>query len=615
MSIIKFNIKKMKNKISIISTVLLIACIFTFNNCSEAQFDEKYTDPSKTGSVELEKLLPGTLLWSKEWAMSDYGRFFGWESQVLMKQANTVGCTPVANQYYDLQGYTDGMPPYGKLSQMIASYNFMVATSKKMSEADRAGKDVYLYAAETHMYAMMAFIMSNFGDIPFTEVGQVATSQDVATAHPHYEDDKELYTLILDNLATLNTNFAKVTNPDPLFKTQDILNKGDLDKWQRYVNSIRLRVALLVSTQGPLASKGQGVLKEILENPTTYPIIESNAQNTCMAQVVGGNSALDVNGGSGFDWIQQRTASKQIINRMQKAGDGGVWVKGQDDPRLPILFCLATPNGEFPVDPNKADDAAAPPTPQYPKGKALATVFRGFDAETDPAEYAVMRLAATRAKYSFIREHGFFRENRNWDNPIITAAEVSFIKAEAIQRGWAAGDAKAAFVNGIKQSIESYFNYQKGRSTDQVNHTGDEPYNIIIRSVIPLKKSEDAAWCDSFDEAWITAFAEARWSTKIDGSPYTEQVEAILEQKWLNFGFMYSGEQWNDLRRTGYPRMTYPRDIGTNTARCPIPRNRSKYPESEENNNMNFKEQVGSQNNFYDVLFWAIKDWHDGPTE
>ncbi|MDR2469504.1 MAG: SusD/RagB family nutrient-binding outer membrane lipoprotein, partial [Tannerella sp.] len=32
-------------------------------------------------------------------------------------------------------------------------------------------------------------------------------------------------------------------------------------------------------------------------------------------------------------------------------------------------------------------------------------------------------------------------------------------------------------------------------------------------------------------------------------------LEAIFEQKWLNFGHIYAGEQWNDLRRTGYPRM------------------------------------------------------------
>jgi hypothetical protein len=324
---------------------------------------------------------------------------------------------------------------------------------------------------------------------------------------------------------------------------------------------------------------------------------------------------LDVEGGSGFDWLNQRTASKQIINRMQAAGNGGVWVQGQDDPRLPIMFSLATPNMEFPVDYAKSDDHAEAPSSQYPNGKALPTVYRGLGTDSDPAEQNVVYGVDSRAGYSFIREQGFFKANKNWDNPIITAAEVSFIKAEAIQRGWAAGDAKAAFKKGIEQSMESYFNYQKTRSTDQVNIGGTSAGNIVFRAVIPAKKSEDAAWCDAFDAAWIAAFAEARWSTRVDGTSYSGgELEAILEQKWLNFGYMYAGEQWNDLRRTGYPWMYYQRDIEP-TARCPVPRNRSKYPESEENNNMNFKDQVGSQNNFTDVLFWAKKDWHDGPTE
>jgi hypothetical protein len=587
-----------------------------FSNCSEADFDEKYRDPGKSSSVDLEKLLPGTLLWSRDWAMSTYGRFFGWESQVLMKQANTVGITLEGTAFYDLEGYTDGMPPYGDLAKLISSYRFMQATYETLPEGEKADKEVYLLAAETQMYAMMAYIMSNFGDIPFDEVGQVAVTQDVATAHPHFQDDQQLYALILDNLGTLNTKFAAITNPDPLFKSQDIINKGSIDKWQRYVNSIRLRVALLVSTNGPLASKGQGVLKEILENSSKYPVIENNDQNTCMAQVNTGGSALDIDGGSGFDWLNQRTASKEIIKRMQKAGDGGVWVQGQDDPRLPIMFCLATANAEFAVDQFNSEDHAEAPSAQFPNGKAIPTVFRGLSADSDPAEMPILYAQPTRAKYSYIREQGFFKSNRNWDNPIITAAEVNFIKAEAFQRGWASGNAKAAFTKAIEQSIAFYFKYQSSRTTDQANIGGTTSANISFRTVIPSKKSEDAAWIASFTPAWITSFAEARWTSRVDGSSYTGgSLEAILEQKWLNFGYMYSGEQWNDLRRTGYPWMYYQRDIDP-IAQCPVPRNRSRYPESERTHNMNF-EQVSAQDNFKDVLFWAIPDgtWHDGPTK
>jgi hypothetical protein len=118
-----------------------------------------------------------------------------------------------------------------------------------------------------------------------------------------------------------------------------------------------------------------------------------------------------------------------------------------------------------------------------------------------------------------------------------------------------------------------------------------------------------------YNDAWIDAFAEARWTTRVDGSSYGADgsLEAILEQKWLNYGYMYAGEQWTDLRRTGYPRMYYQKDPAPGEE-VPYPANRNRYPESERNNNMNYEAEVSAQDNWSDVLFWAIPNWHDGPT-
>jgi hypothetical protein len=440
----------------------------------------------------------------------------------------------------------------------------------------------------------------------------------VALAHPHYQDDQQLLSSILDRLAEMNNEWAALSNVPESFNQQDFINKGSLDKWRRYNNSIRLRIALMVSTQGPLATKGQGILGEILNNTTANPVIETNDQNVVMAQVNQSGSALDVNGGSGFDWVNQRIASTEIINRMQAAGDGGVWsgegaltdytpVTGAttDDPRLPIMFCLATKNGEFAVLEASQEEVADP----LKNGKAVPTVFRGACAAMDPdlwAEY--LYPSANRAYFSYIRVNGFFKENRNWDNPIITAAEVNFIRAEAIARGWATGDAKAAFKAAVKASIELYFKYQNNRSVTETSWTtGSSSTSVSFKWVINPDQTV-------YNDGWIDAFAEARWTSRVDGSSYTGgSVEAILEQKWLNYGYMYAGDQWADLRRTGYPRMYYQRDTDV-TAEVPHPANRNRYPESERNNNKNFQAEVGSQDNWSDVLFWARADWHDGPT-
>ena len=624
-----------------LKTMMLLALAMAFGSCSEDLYDEKFADPTKSATVDFGSLMVGTNLISREWAMSGYGRFFGWESQVLMKQANTVGITLDAGIFYALEGYTDGMPPYSHLAQMIASYRFMESLYAEMDADVQATNKAYLLATETQLYIFTAYIVSLFGDIPFDEVGQVSVSGDVALAHPHYQDDRQILAAILDRLGEMNSEWASLTE-DKLpssFKQQDFINKGSLDKWRRYNNSIRLRVALMVSTQGELATKGQAILKEILENAAAHPIIESNDQNVVMAQVNISGSALDINGGSGFDWVNQRIAATEIIKRMQAAGDGGEWLgvgkltdgtayakEPTDDPRLPIMFCLATLNGEFPVlteDEEKLDtlkksqpvdgklvdslDIGGNPVLGLLKnGRAVPRVFRGACAAMDPdlwAEY--LYPSANRAYFSYIRVNGFFRDNRNWDNPIITAAEVNFIKAEAFQRGYAGGDAKAAFKEGVKASIETYFKYQNNRSvTEQEWAVGTSATSISFKSVINPDQSVYTA-------DWIDKFADDRWSKRVDGSSYSGgNLEAILEQKWLNYGYMYAGDQWTDLRRTGYPYMIYRRDISS-TAEVPWPANRNRYPETERNNNKNFQAEVGAQDNWTDVLFWAKDSWCD----
>jgi hypothetical protein len=607
------------NMKNIVSKIILLAFVVTmFGSCKESLYDEKFTDPSKSSTVDFGNLMVGTNLYSREWAMSGYGRFFGWESQVLMKQANTVGITLDPTTFYALEGYTDGMPPLGELSKMIASYRFMESLYAEMDESEKATNKVYMLAAETQLYIFTAYIVSIFGDIPFDEVGQVSVSGDVALAHPHYQDDQELLSSILDRLAVMNNEWAALTSVPESFSQQDFINKGSLDKWRRYNNSIRLRIALMVSTQGPLAAKGQGILGEILNNTTANPVIENNDQNVVMAQVNQSGSMLDINGGSGFDWVNQRIASTEIIKRMQVTGDGGVWsgvgkltdetpVTGPttDDPRLPIMFCLATKNGEFAVLEASQEEVADP----LKTGKAVPTVFRGACAAMDPDLWAeFLYPSANRAYFSYIRVNGFFRDNRNWDNPIITSAEVNFIRAEAIARGWANGDAKAAFKAAVKASIELYFKYQNNRTVTETSwSTGSTSTSFSYKWVINPDQSV-------YNDAWIDAFTDARWTSRVDGSSYTGgSLEAILEQKWLNYGYMYAGDQWTDLRRTGYPRMYYQRDIEI-TAEVPYPANRNRYPESERNNNKNFQAEVGSQDNWSDVLFWARPDWHDGPT-
>jgi hypothetical protein len=580
--------------------IMLLTSVYTFSRCSEEAYEEKYADPNKVSEVSLDKLMPGTFLHANNFAMSGYSRYFGYEPQCLGKQSNSLGFTLEDGFYYKWESDGWGEPPYGDLMKGIASFRVMELVYNGMDEGDKAANELFMLAANIHLLAHALYILDFYGDIPFDEVGRIALTQDVADSHPHYQKASELYDRILDQLGDINTRLAQAQKP-PTFSAQDFINKGDVEQWRRYANSLRLRAALRVSTQGELSSKGQSVIAEILGGgSSSYPLVENNAQNIQVARQESG--PLNVEGGSGFDWHNLQTASTELIVKMQKAGDGGVYVDGQDDPRLPILFCLATKNGELPVATPAEEEVKEP----LETGKAVATVFRGVCASTDYDTFQKMFFTrTTRAYYSRVRMNGFFWRNQKWDHQIISAAEIWFIKAEAYQRGWATGDAKAAFKEAIKQSIRFYFKYHstEHRNRTEADNTDSDYLNgIQQRTVINPAEPSDA---------WIDQFADDRWNAQINGSAYSGgTLEAILTQKWVNFSYLFCGEQWSDLRRTGYPRMKYNPDHNAG-AEALNPANRLRYPSSERSFNRNFSSEVGSLDNFTSVMFWAKENWHD----
>ena len=583
----------------LIYTALFASMFLAFSGCSEEEYDSRYKDPSKVSEASLDKLMPGCMLLANDWACSTYGRYFGYEPQLMLKLSNQLGLTLDPGIYYHDE-YEDYGQPYNNYPTMVTNLRKMEQLYEELPDAEKPANEAYLLAAKTHLYGMMIYLICEYDDIPFSEIGQVALTGDISYANPHYDNGQKLFEMILDELGEIQAKFATCQKPSA-FSSQDFINHGDFDKWRRYANSLRLRGALRVSTQGPLASKGQQIIREILDG--NLPIVESIDQNIQIARQASG--PLNINGGSGFDWHNLQTASAEVINRMMKAGDGGKWVEGQDDPRLPLMYCLATANGEYPVATAAEEEVKDP----LKAGKAVPSVFRGASANTDYDTYQTMFFTrVNRAYYSRIRKKGFFWENQNWDHQIVSSYEMWFIKAEAYQRGWANGDAKAAFTRGISESINFLFKCQNNRSQTELDNTdGDYLNGTQQRAVINPDQS-------IYNAEWITNFANDRWTTHINGTPYEGgELEAILEQKWIAFCFLHGGEQWSDMRRTGYPRMYYPADHDNN-ALTPYPCNRLRYVAKERSYNSNFKDEVGAHDNYADVLFWAKADWHDGPT-
>jgi hypothetical protein len=158
------------------------------------------------------------------------------------------------------------------------------------------------------------------------------------------------------------------------------------------------------------------------------------------------------------------------------------------------------------------------------------------------------------------------------ENPVFTPAENWFLLAEAYQQGYASGNAKDAFVKGVALSIAEWYNR---------NVTAEDPGAYGFQRHYQAKKDEVPSTADA------EAYANAVWDK------YDNKLEGIMTQKWLHLGIMGAHESYTDIRRTGFPKLEYPKDDQAQTNPNII--QRVLYPLSEKNNNTaNYKAATAS---------------------
>lgn len=549
---------------------MALGVLLTLGACSEYDFDSKYEDPSKVTTVSISNLMVGVFQRVKDYDLYEYNRFFGFDSQFVGKYAQTFGYT------YSSSMYTPGYTPfidsqwdnlYSALTQLRKLESLYNEESTGQQEQDEA----FLLAARLQVYDFFAATVDVFGDMPFSKACTLPLTNDVQQSYAPYDKAEDIYRTILSELKEMAPRFRTIPVPRN-FSTQDFINWGDMDKWERYANSLRLRLAMRVASQGELAEEGRAIIKEILENPTEYPLIEEQANNVFITNQKSGQ--LNFTAGSGLgDWVTNRLASGPVIDRMLSHGNynmessnplTGTYVEGTDDPRILLYY-----NPVKIVNRN---------TGQTDEHRYLGTDVSVSDELTEYYNsQAEDELITTNKGFSQITQNGFFWQNDKFDMLIMASPEIHFIKAEAYAMGYGVAQdmtrAEEEFKTAVSQSIRLWYYY------DSIG-TGEN----TRRYEAPT------------DEA-IAAFADAQWKS----SDYTDKQDAIITQKWVHFAFLVSREAWSDLRRTGYPSgLVFPEVAGT----IPNVPNRWRYPTTEVNYNPYYKD-VQTEDTYYTKLFWA----------
>lgn len=409
---------------------------------------------------------------------------------------------PLEDQY-EVEDVTSqsGWGFYTSSSMDAANMVRMVEAAKGNQTYAHIGRILlaYSYAQQTDM----------FGPIPYSKA--VSGSVDY---FPAYTAQRDIYMDLVAQLekASLGLDLGSAVKPG----SDDILLGGDLLKWKKFANGLRLR--LLVRMSGVEQAFAQTEIAKMVADPAKYPLPLTSADDVALKYAAfPSNNPNNENRKTRFDY----RLSKNFVDRLLSAGDA----------RLMAFAGL-----------NQSNDIAG-----LPNGLS-ASAANAIGAKNVSDMSKDYMLTETYPGY------------------LLTASEVNFLLAESAKRGLiGGGDAKAQqyYEEGVRQSFLQHKTVLEKRFAEAGDtSTGYGAY-----------AQKHAFSYTSVDEEVIRLLAGPY---KYNSAKALEQ---IATQKWVAL-FGQGLEAWSEWRRTGFPApyMDPKADFkngGKTPVRLPYPMNES----------------------------------------
>ena len=393
-------------------------------------------------------------------------------------------------------------------------------------------KEVYFVAIAK---IMKAYIFQNlvdcWGDVPYTEAFKAP-----ANLKPAYTNQKAIYE---DLVVQLDAAMAAIQSAAPSStvptSSSDIMFGGDMGKWLKFANTLKLRILV---HQADIAGRD------------TY-IKEAIAKTASIGYIGAGESAL-VNPGYVVSAGKMNPFYETFYNNAGTSQSDGItyyfagkaavdFYKNTNDPRLSKFFNSYT---------------TPPAAPAY-AGNDFGLSQDELTPQVSTSKLGYQKDVATTMIGSPTKSA-----------PLLTDFESYFLQAEAAQRGFITGNAKALYENALIQSF-IYMGYGIAEAAAYFNQ-------------------------ESVNVNYITA---------------SNKIELIITQKWAALNGIAPVEIWTDYRRTGYPSiLRFSVDPGRASDTPPV---RLLYPQDEVNvNNDNYKAALAAQNwqnEFKTKIFWQTR--------
>ncbi|MCC5908695.1 MAG: SusD/RagB family nutrient-binding outer membrane lipoprotein [Balneolaceae bacterium] len=408
-------------------------------------------------------------------------------------------------------------------NQNWSNYYGMLRNNKFVYEKAQENNQPFLEGMALTMKSLIfGKITDLWGDAPYTEA--LKASDDDAVLTPAYDSQDVIYQGILEDLKEAASIF-EAGNTDGSLGGNDVYFGGDINAWHRFANSLILKYSMRVSEKMPDVARSN--IEEVYNSGIYFTSSDEDVSVPYNDADFWPAAAVETDPTN----FRRRRICNTLLNKLYDNNDPRkeVWVRP--------VHCqwVEDRSLDVPVDPYIRENGELTDVVSYSDAEYLERIAAGnvytrhfnpdlVDEPYDTREYVgtppqlfdpsghngnptpgqqLQNQHVSQMADLFRQPSGEFLESR-----IITAAEVSFVLAEAAWRGMDVGNGENHYNNAVQQALNIW-------------GVGDH-YSEYIQN---------------------------------PGVAFNNTLEQIIEQKWIA-AFAIATEAWFDYRRTGYPELS-----------------------------------------------------------
>jgi len=327
-----------------------------------------------------------------------------------------------------------------------------------------------------------------YGDIPYSE----AINGDQSLFTPKYDQQVDIYKGMM---AELDVAISALNGSGTI--SGDILYNGQANHWKKFANGLKLRLLMYASAQQDVAAE----FAEVVSGGELFTSNEEQASLTFLSAFPNQFPTRPLKQGD-FDAV---AISKSAVTALQKT----------QDPRLSRYARPDNENFDTPIFTGVENGVGGQ------TGSRLGLAYYDYPGQITASEKGLQTA----------------------EGILMTYAEIEFLLAEGVLKGWIQGDVAAHYKKGIRASHDYY----------QVSYTpfgwqdfSDFYENSSVAYTTPMDVWEQK-WLSLYFSALDPYFEVRRWYTTVGGWDGLPFLNAPIGNNFNNYElpmrFLYPGQE------------------------------------------------------------------------